>query len=403
MQESSKLRRCCHLLLEPRERVGLDVPSLLSGGRALRASTQWLALAPHIGVEVEVDLEELAALGLVEETRWQSRRELVIKVSPAVLDRLQAKGLVVSDDERVGSPGARDSVLREQQWRTTSLICHSFSRWKDIGLRENQSYARQNSTDDLVRDFGLPPPHMVEKVSPELRAALPQSRTTPLDSILRGRATCRNFDTDYSVDLQTFSDMTQRVFGCHAEVEVVPGVWAQKKSNPSGGGLHPTEIYVLTQRVEGVEPGVYHYHATSHSLEPMQVLSRESARALAMQFVAGQDYFADAPVMFILTSRFLRTNWKYRNHAKAYRVALLEVGHISQNMYIAATELGFGAFITAAINEIPVDEVLGIDGTTEGSLAVLGFGKRSESRSKIELDPLGSIWGEPTPSGSRVR
>ena len=35
---------------------------------------------------------------------------------------------------------------------------------------------------------------------------------------------------------------------------------------PSGGGMHPFETYLLVNRVEGVEPGIYRYLAVEHKL-----------------------------------------------------------------------------------------------------------------------------------------
>jgi nitroreductase len=59
--------------------------------------------------------------------------------------------------------------------------------------------------------------------------------------------------------------------------------------------------------------------------------------------------------------RFGRTFWKYRNHPKAYRVTILDVGHLSQTLFLSATELGLGAYITAAINEVDIEQRVGLD------------------------------------------
>ncbi|MBR7508656.1 nitroreductase family protein, partial [Mycobacterium tuberculosis] len=76
------------------------------------------------------------------------------------------------------------------------------------------------------------------------------------------------------------------------------------------------------------------------------------------------DWFADAAVHLVLVPRYARTYWKYRNHAKAYRALLLDVGHISQALYMAATERGMAAFVTAAINEGDTEVAFGLDGIT---------------------------------------
>ena len=80
------------------------------------------------------------------------------------------------------------------------------------------------------------------------------------------------------------------------------------------------------------------------------------------------------------------------SHAKAYRALVLDVGHLSQTMYLAATELGLGAFITAAVNEVDIEQALGLDPLEEGPLAVTGFGVRGPERNEVEFDPLNAVW-----------
>jgi len=174
--------------------------------------------------------------------------------------------------------------------------------------------------------------------------------------------------------------------------EYAPGVHLLKKGVPSAGGLHPTEAYLLVQRVDGVAPGLYHYHPVDHALEPLRLLDADEAIALSRRFVAAQAWFIDAHVLVLPTSRFARTFWKYRNHAKAYRALILDVGHLSQTMYLAATELGLAAFITAAINEVDIEQAFGLDPLDEGPLAVTGFGLRAEQRRDAEFDPLKAVW-----------
>jgi SagB-type dehydrogenase family enzyme len=91
-------------------------------------------------------------------------------------------------------------------------------------------------------------------------------------------------------------------------------------------------------------------------------------------------------------SRFERNFWKYRNHAKAYRAVILDAGHLSQAMYLAATELNLGAFITAAINEVEIEQAFGLKPMAEGPLAVCGFGARAKECVTVEFDPAQKVW-----------
>lgn len=186
--------------------------------------------------------------------------------------------------------------------------------------------------------------------------------------------------------------MLYRVFGARVVVDYAPGVTLLKKSSPSAGGLHATEAYLLVQRVEGVAPGLYHYHPIEHALEPLRALDSVETAALAHRFVAAQAYYAQAPVLVALVSRFQRNFWKYRDHAKAYRAVILDAGHLSQTLYLAATELNLGAFITAAINEADIEQAFDLDAMAEGPLCVCGFGIRAAEKKTVEFDPAHKVW-----------
>ncbi|AJD66852.1 hypothetical protein J169_00376 [Xanthomonas citri pv. citri] len=48
--------------------------------------------------------------------------------------------------------------------------------------------------------------------------------------------------------------------------------------------------------------------------------------------------------------------------------------------------------MTSAINEVDIEQALGLDGLQDGPLAICGFGWRAEEMTNTELDPNGTIW-----------
>jgi putative peptide maturation dehydrogenase len=234
----------------------------------------------------------------------------------------------------------------------------------------------------------LPPSEAPTFAAPETWRVLPEPEAGALDALLAARTTCRNFD-ESAIPLSGVSNLLHRVFAAQSAQEVIPGATMLKKNSPSGGGLHPIEAYLLVQRVEGLDPGVYHYACRHHALEPLQRLPSEEAANCARELVAGQSWFANAPVLVLMAARFERTHWKYPHHAKAWRVVHLDAGHLSQSLYLHATEQGYGAFITAAINDECAERMFELDGISVGAIAVCGFGKRAAEMTNVEFDPLG--------------
>lgn len=385
------VRRCAIVLVEPREHLAFDPRSLADGGDGLRATLSLVALAPHLDDEVPIDADDVAALAQIAPGAWSDLADLYARHARATLDGLVEKGLLISDAATHAAVRARDEAVRDLNWRGLSAVAHHFGRWSGVRSGEEAQRAGVSSLADLTARLGPPPPAVRECAAPGARIALERAPGAAFDDLLRRRATCRNFDPHASLPAATFATMLDRVFGAQATVDAA-GATILKRNSPSGGALHPTEAYLIVQRVEGIAPGLYHYHALDHALEPMRSPDPAALAELASRSVAAQDYFANAPVLVALVTRFARTFWKYRNHAKAYRVVALDAGHLSQTLYLSATDLRLGAFVTGAINEVEIEAAFGLDPRTDGVLAICGFGARAASRTAVELDPLGRVW-----------
>lgn len=386
-----RVRRCTLAAIELRERIEFDIADLGSGGSGLSRSSEWVATIPHVDAECAVSVEELGVLQAIAPSHWSDWESLASVHAVPVLERLLEKQLLVVE----GSPGdERDATVERTHWRPASALAHYASRWRGASTSEAQRQFSEFAERGLLDYLGAPPPALREHVAADRRRKLPPAARTALGDLLDARVTCRNYRPASQLPLQEFAAVLGRTFGARAVQEHAPGIRLLKKGVPSAGGLHPTEAYLLVQRVEGVAPGLYHYHPVDHALEPLRTLHADEAADLARRFVAQQDYFSAAHVLVIPASRFARNFWKYRNHAKAYRALILDVGHLSQTLYLAATELGLGAFITAAINEVDIEEAFGLDPLEEGPLAVCGFGHRAPERSEIEFDPLHAVWPE---------
>lgn len=392
-----RVRRCKVLYLEPRESAGFDLESLLAGGNGMRHRQHWFALAPHLGEEVEVDAAERELLGTLSAERWTDSRELAGQAD--ALKRLLEAGLVLATGKRNAALRERDQVLRAAYWHPLAAVVHAFTRWRDADAVQAMQDTGTETAGELREVLGAPPVEAVQRGSADDRIALPRAARNDFDNLLARRATCRNFEAARPLPQALFAQLIERVFSAQSQVRVSEDTVFLKKTSPSGGGLHPVEAYLIVQNVEGLAPGLYHYHAVAHALEPLPA-PEQPLHALAMAAVAGQHWFADAHVMVLLAPRYDRNFWKYRGHAKAHRAITLEAGHLSQTLYLSATEAGLAAYITCAINELPLEQAFGLDPLTSGALAVCGFGWRGEQMVTMELDPAGEIWDPEAPASS---
>jgi len=384
-----RLRRCAIVLIEPRERFDFTFESILSGGSGMSATREWVALAAHLPEPVTVSVEEIASLGTFSPTEWT---DADASDTDGRIDSLLKKGLLVADDERHIATRASDDRIRDTHWHPYTAVVQAFGRWHGVTSGDQVRSIGIVSVADLVAELGEPPPHFLSRVHADRRIQLEHPEPLPLDELLRSRTTCRNYDTSRTLPRPLLSRILHRVFAAQATQPVIDDVAILKKTSPSAGGLHPTEAYLLIQRVDGLSPGLYHYHAGDHALEPLHLVDSDEAYALAMKFLAHQHWFAAAHAIVMLAPRFRRSFWKYRQHAKVYRAVTLDVGHLSQTLQISATEFGLGAFVTAAINEGDIEQALGLDPMQESPLAVCGFGWRAETCERMEFDPLHAVW-----------
>lgn len=391
MSEHDRVRRCRALFLQVEERRTIDLAALLSGQATVRAESTWQALAAHLPAPVDLDPADVDALGRISETTWTTRAQATVAVGEERLRRLVDLGLVLEQGGNTPASG-RDRAVREANWHPLLATAHAFTRWSGVDSLAEQAASHIRSTEDLIAQSGPPPPHFHVRADARRRTALEVPRADALDDLLARRATCRNFDPVAAVEACALASILHRTFGVQGSEEVAPGAVALKKNHPSGGGLHPLEAYLLVRRAEQLATGLYHYNAQAHALDLLCEREQPEADDLARVFVAGQDYFADAAVQVVVAARFARSFWKYRQHPKVHRAILLEAGHLSQNLYLAATASGLGAYVTAAINEVEIEHAFGLDPLVEGVIAICGFGPRSPRRRTVELDPRGRVW-----------
>jgi SagB-type dehydrogenase family enzyme len=138
---------------------------------------------------------------------------------------------------------------------------------------------------------------------------------------------------------------------------------------PSAGALYPLEIYVHTVAVDGLAAGLYHYNPSRGALRHLREgdLSDELAASIGQPDIA-----YGASMMMFITAAFERCTFKYG--ARGYRFALLEAGHVAQNMNLAATGLGFGSLNIGGFYDRDVEAILGIDGVTHSVLYLVAVG-----------------------------
>lgn len=125
---------------------------------------------------------------------------------------------------------------------------------------------------------------------------------------------------------------------------------------PSGGKRYPLETYVfLFKSIDECHPGVYHYGIKNHQLEPVVV---ESFSKNDIVSIIPQKSLHNAIGMICITSIFDRSVRKYGS--MAYRLILLEAGHVGQNLLLAGTERGINISPIAGTDVVAIESRIGL-------------------------------------------
>jgi putative peptide maturation dehydrogenase len=378
-----RVRRTVYAFFYLRDGRFFDVAKFLRGEVERTRIQQVLGISVLAGDESLVSADELEALAALPSHEWVDTDSLDDETAHS----LGHRGLLLLDldEEPFLTLRQRDELLAANQWNIYGALYHSLTKWGGVDFRESLDAAGMEldelpvvpaeSLARFMEEHGPPPPTFHSAGRSLGVHQLPAAdRSGTFQELLSKRKTTRAYDRATPLSEGDFSTVLDAVFGVRGYAPIVPGVVGLHKASPSGGGLHPTEVYPLVTAVDGIEPGLYHYRPQDNALELLERIAPDDGVELATRFTCGQSYFGTAHVTLILTARFYRSFWKYRKHQRSYAALLMDAAHLSQTHYLACAELGLGAFVTMAINGVDIEERLGLDGVTEGAIAVCGCG-----------------------------
>jgi putative peptide maturation dehydrogenase len=295
---------------------------------------------------------------------------------------LALRGLVVSDEaaEPFVALRRRDAELTALGWHPAAAAFHLATAWDRPRVT---GPGRDGSPPSRGKRVGSPQSPFHDRGGDRVPLA-PVDPDDELHRLLHARRTVRTFGSTRAVSAEELATLLHSVWGVHGTATLALGDTGIKKTSPSGGALHPIEVYPIVRRVESIPAGVYHYRVGDHQLERFASLDDNGCAGLLERLCAGQWWFADADVGFVMTARFGRSFWKYRRHAKALKVIHLDAGHLSQTFYLVCTQLGLGPFVTAAIDDAEIGRTLDLDPLFEAPLAVCGCGGAAGTSSRLD-------------------
>ncbi|HTM30157.1 MAG TPA: SagB family peptide dehydrogenase [Vicinamibacterales bacterium] len=317
------------------------------------------------GVRVEIDPTVAAVLHFFED--WRSPGEVRARfgVAPTRFARL-VDATLLERASKTPAPVTTAALDAWAGWNPAAGFFHMSTR--------GERYLDPLETGRLLqrKARAVPVPERVKRYPDAKRLSFDPLRVErDLQRVLAERRTWRTFART-PLPLPVLGEL----LGWTSGVQQWAGLRGQgelpMKTSPSGGSRHPLELYVCARRVEGLEPGIYHYAAADHALER---LARHQRPARVRRYLPGQFFFEGAAALVIFTAVFERYQWKY-DEPRAYRAVFIEAGHQCQTFCLMATDLGLAPFCSMALADGAIETDLGIDGVSESAIYLAGVGTR---------------------------
>lgn len=184
------------------------------------------------------------------------------------------------------------------------------------------------------------------------KIALPQASylETSLSAALQARTSYSGGNADRNLSLREWGTLLGLALGKRSE--------SHSRNYPSGGALFPTETYIVARHHEDTF-AAFHYSPTLHALEKLWDLPRGfDIKQLVRK---PEDLFFSSLIIF--TSCWRRSSAKYGDFT--YLVALLEAGHISENILLVATALQLQSRPMAGFDDEKIIDLLDLDSEYE--------------------------------------
>ena len=295
---------------------------------------------------------------------WVAQSQIQTSMPPRsdeVLSRVDATSIGLKGPVHFAMSHAKRSVHLSRTFHENSKLRTRFktSPVFDIGAA---SAPVRRALAHAARDYRYSKLELPLDIGPSIPAK-------PVDYVLRHRRSWASM----SEDPMTFHELSRILSVAYGVTgfgrigggpERVP-----LRATPSGGGLYSNDLFVLAERVTGMEPGLYYFNPDRHVLQ----LADEDARLAHVAEQTGyQARVRKASAMVLLGGAFRRNQWKYWE--RGYRTVLLDCGHLAQSLIIVAGSLNLVAHPIGGFIDDYVNNLVGFDGIDDAILHLLLLG-----------------------------
>ena len=236
------------------------------------------------------------------------------------------------------------------------------------------SLRKETDFSQTDQNRGVPAPPLQKPYDPSLyRLSLSSEKEwksyikdLSLDRIIANRKSRRKY-SDEPLQIQELSFLLWATQGIRKQNSDFTAL----RNVPSAGARHSFETYIFARNVQGLDPALYRFLPLENELVLLKSIPGMTADLSRAAF--GQKFVGLGAATFVWSCIPYRMEWRYG--PTAYRVILMDAGHVCQNLYLACEAIGAATCAVAAYDQEAMDELLDLDGQDEFAIYVAPVGK----------------------------
>lgn len=187
---------------------------------------------------------------------------------------------------------------------------------------------------------------------------------TNFKRLLLGRRSRRNF-TNKTISLSEISNILNLSYG---RIKFKENIFS---TIPSAGAIFPLHVYLLCINTE-IKKGIYHYYFLNNYLDELAGDAELEKKISETILIKNLESFP--PLFLVITGDLRDICLKYGD--RGYRFALIESGHLAQNLLLVAEHYKFNAVPLGGYIDKEVAKMINIDYAFEKPLYIIALGKR---------------------------
>jgi len=254
----------------------------------------------------------------------------------------------------------RNALYFHEATRNQVFADHGQNKENEIKKGILQDYSEEGALNDFFKEYS----------GKHTALPVPNTIARSFGKSLLARRTSRNFSTE-EVKLVDISVILSHAL--YPALKIRQFAEENFKKNPlllTLSEFTPFEVYMVAFNISGLRTGVYHYNLKHHSLK---LIRKGNYREVLKKIAIGQGV-DDCAGVFLITSRFGRYMWRYRN-SRALRNLYMDCSALAHRIVLCATGLKLRNFLTPAIKDTLAENLLKTRFDEESPTYLVGIGK----------------------------